>query len=61
MLRSVCLLALVALASPAFAHSGHDAPLFHAHAEDIGLAAVALLLIAAGLGRAAKRLLAARA
>jgi hypothetical protein len=60
MLRTVTLAssALLALAAPAFAHPGHDAALFHTHAEDIGLVAVALLLIGAGLGRAVQRLLA---
>jgi hypothetical protein len=62
MLRTVTLVsaALVALAAPALAHPGHEAPLFHTHADDIGLAAAAMLLIvvAAGLGRAVKRLLA---
>jgi hypothetical protein len=48
--------AVLALATPALAHPGHEAPLFHTHAADIGLLAVALLLIGAGFGL--KRLLA---
>lgn len=50
--------AALAVATPAFAHPGHGAPLFHTHAADVALAGLALLVVGFGLHRAVKRLLA---
>ena len=59
MIRALSLAAAaVAVATPALAHPGHGAPLFHAHATDIALVGLALLVVSFGLGRAVKRLLA---